>query len=264
MSLVTLTTDFGTNGPYVAALKGVLLDGAPDTQIVDITHSIRPQNVREAALVLAQACPWFPTETLHIVVVDPGVGTERHIVYAEIGGQCYLTPDNGVLSALVRDQAPSKLIVVENRQFWNQRISHTFHGRDIFAPVAAALLNGIKPEQLGPATAHLKRFPWPKPYYKQSTVLRGEVLYIDPFGNLLTTIEPRHLPIDTPVERLRWSCAGQTCHGLHMTYGNATPGELIALTSSAGWCELAIVNGNAAKSLNVAIGEPVEVCWHDE
>jgi len=264
MSLVTLTTDFGISGPYVAALKGVLLDGAPDATIVDITHSIRPQNVREAALVLAQACPWFPPGTLHVVVVDPGVGTERHIVYAEIGGQCYLTPDNGVLSALVREQAPSKLVVVENRQFWNSQISHTFHGRDIFAPVAAAILNGIRPEQLGSATAHLKRFPWPKPYYHQPTVLRGEVLYIDPFGNLLTTIEPRYLPRDTPRQALRWSCAGRTCQGLHATYGEATPGDLIALTSSAGWCELAIVNGDAAAALNVSIGELVEVRWNDE
>ena len=146
--LVTLTTDFGQGSPYVAQMKGVLLRLCPDAEIVDITHGISPQKVRQAAIVLADVTPWFPASTLHVAVIDPGVGTTRRLVYAEIGTQRYLAPDNGSLSRLSQGAAVQRVIALENRRYYLPEVSSTFHGRDILAPVAAHLLLGADPADL--------------------------------------------------------------------------------------------------------------------
>ena len=148
---ITLTTDFGLGSPYVAQMKGVILSLCGEADLIDITHGIGPQNVREGAVVLADTTPRFPPGTIHVAVVDPGVGTARKLVYAEIGPQRYLAPDNGLLSLLAASQPPSRIVSLENSQFWLPEVSPTFHGRDILSPVAARLAGGASPDRSRPA-----------------------------------------------------------------------------------------------------------------
>src|ERR1700676_2237258 len=178
MIAITLTTDFGAGSPYVAAMKGVILSISPGVQLVDISHSVGPQNVRQGALLLADATPWFPAGTIHLGVVDPGVGTARRIVYAEIGDQRYLCPDNGLLSRLTLKTRPGRLVSVENSEHWLPAVSDTFHGRDIMAPVAAQLSLGWEPDLLGPTLAELTPLQWPAPTVGPREV-SGTVLWID-------------------------------------------------------------------------------------
>jgi len=260
--LATLTTDFGAGSPYIAELKGVLLTRAPLSQLIDITHDIPPQNIAAGALVLAQATPWFPPQTLHIAVVDPGVGTSRKMIYARIGEQRYLAPDNGLLSRLAKNTTPSEIYAIENHRFMLPQVSRTFHGRDILAPVAAALLNGLDPSELGSPLATLVQLNWPEPQHGERSV-RGEVLTIDHYGNMITNIRRDDLPAAALAlpETIICECVGQTIRGLQQTYGNAPPGQLIALVGSGGYLELAIVNGNAARQLRMAAGDPVTASW---
>lgn len=256
--LITLTTDFGTSSPYVAAMKGSLLGVCERVTLVDITHGIAPQNVRQAAVVLADVTPVFPAGTLHVAVIDPGVGTERRMIYAEIGGQRYLAPDNGVLSYLVRNSAPQVIIELSESRFWRATVSNTFHGRDIFAPVAGHLAQGLAPEQLGRITNQMVCLEWPEPQFRDDELL-AEVLYVDSFGNAITNLTIESLQSwlggATPV----LSIADREISGLQTTYGNRQPGEWIALGDSQGRLELAIVNGNAGATLGIQAGERVRI-----
>jgi S-adenosyl-L-methionine hydrolase (adenosine-forming) len=256
--IITLTTDFGLGSPYVAQIKGVILSRCRDVALIDITHAIGPQNVREGAIVLADVTPRFPAGTIHVAVVDPGVGTARRIVFAEIGEQRYLAPDNGLLSFLARDQQPGRIITLENPQYWLAEPSHTFHGRDIFAPVAAHLASGLDPVQLGPAREELVRLEWRQPQ-KTSSRIDGEVLYVDSFGNLINNISAADAAELGDYGSLAIECGGHTVRGVVHTYGAAMPGELVAIIDSQGRLELAVVNGHAARELHVAEGEPVVV-----
>ena len=150
MSIITLTTDFGSGSHYVAAMKGVILSICPAATIVDIAHDVPPQDIRRAALLLDDVADWFPPETIHVAVVDPGVGTDRAIVYARIGQQQFIAPDNGLLSRLAARTPPPKLIRLSEPAYWLEHVSTTFHGRDIMAPVAARLALGLDPDRLGP------------------------------------------------------------------------------------------------------------------
>ena len=161
MPFVTLTTDFGNSSPYVAQMKGVLLSLCPDIRLVDITHGIRPQDVTEGAVVLADVTPLFPAGTLHIAVIDPGVGTARKLLYAECGGQKYLLPDNGLLTLVAWKNLPNLLISLENRSYWRPEVCSTFHGRDILAPVVAHLCRGVILGELGPQVTDFVRLPCP-------------------------------------------------------------------------------------------------------
>src|SRR5262245_25705424 len=158
--LITLTTDFGAGSRYVAAMKGVIYSIAPEARLVDLTHSIAPQDVRGGAIALAEAAPCFPPETIHVAVVDPGVGSSRAIVYARIGTQQFVAPDNGLLSRLAEREKPSKIIRIAELRFWLPVVSATFHGRDILALVAARLSLGLSPDELGPAIAELTELTW--------------------------------------------------------------------------------------------------------
>ena len=186
-AIITLTTDFGLGSPYVAAMKGVMLSINPEARLVDISHAVGPQNVRQGALVLAEATTWFPAGTIHVGVVDPGVGTQRRIVYARIGDQQYIAPDNGLLSRLTLKTRPSQIITVENPEHWLPSVSNTFHGRDIMAPVAAQLSLGMEPDRLGPPRAELVELDWPQPRIESNAIV-GEVIWIDGFGNLISNI----------------------------------------------------------------------------
>jgi S-adenosylmethionine hydrolase len=226
--------------------------------IVDVSHAVRPQDVRHGALMLADATPRFPAETIHVAVVDPGVGTSRRIVYAEIGEQRYIAPDNGLLSRLTIKEAPSRLISIEDSSHWLPVRSHTFHGRDIMAPVAARLAAGLAPEQLGPPQGDLVRIDWPQPRPTPYEV-HGEVLVIDSFGNAITNIEQAHVQALGQPGSLAVRCGGRQIRGIVHAYGAALSGEVVALVDSQGRLEIAVVESSAAKELGIAPGEQVVV-----
>src|SRR5262245_7189304 len=186
-SLLTLITDFGTASPYVAAMKGVILGINPAARLVDISHDVPPQDIRHGAVLLAEATTWFPAGAIHVAVVDPGVGTERRLIYARIGDQQYLAPDNGLLSLLAARVRPTRIVELSNAEHWLPEVSNTFHGRDILAPVAAQLSLGLEPERLGPALAQIRTLDWQEPIVTANRI-EGAVRWIDRFGNLITNV----------------------------------------------------------------------------
>jgi S-adenosylmethionine hydrolase len=257
-TIVTLTTDFGLGSRYVAQMKGVILSRCPEACLIDLSHSIGPQNIREGAIVLADVTPRFPPGTIHVAVVDPGVGTERKLLYAEAGNQRYLAPDNGLLDLVLRQHPAARLIELTNRAYWLPDVSSTFHGRDILAPVAAHLAAGLDPAELGPPLARHVSLSWPRPAVS-STRAAGEILYVDSFGNLISNLACDNLsPLGKP-EELTVEIAGRVVMGISQTYGNVPPGQLVALFDSQGRLELAVANGNAAAVLGVAAGAEIAV-----
>ncbi len=258
--IVTLTTDFGLESSYVAQMKGVILSRNPDVCLVDISHSIAPQDIRGGALMLADACQRFPARTIHVVVVDPGVGTDRRIVFAQIGGQCFVAPNNGLLTLVAQRVAPSKLVDVTNRLYFLPTVSATFHGRDILAPVAAHLSLGLNPERLGEPLESLVMLPFLKPAIQPRQIV-GQVVQIDSFGNLIANITSDELAGRTTPESATVQCKSATTTGLVTTYASRPPGSLVAVVGSSGRLELAIVNGNAAATLSAGLDEPVIVTW---
>jgi Uncharacterized conserved protein len=257
-SLITLTTDFGTGSPYIAQMKGVILTLCRDVDLIDITHAIGPQNIREGAVVLADTTPYFPPGAIHVAVVDPGVGTARRLIYAEIREQRYVAPDNGLLSFLIRHKPPRRIVAIENGAFWRTKPSNTFHGRDILAPVAAHLALGVDPVQLGPALDTCVMLDAALPQKSRKGV-RGEVLYVDSFGNLITNLTRDDFSDLGDMARLTVECAGRAIRGLIPTYGAAIPGELVALLDSQGRLEIAVSGGHAASELAVGMGQAVLV-----
>ncbi len=255
MSLITLTTDFGFGSPYVAAMKGVILGINAAVRLADISHQVPPQDVRYGAVVLAEATTWFPPLTIHVAVVDPGVGTARKIIYARFGDQQYLAPDNGLLSLLAKRERPSCIVELGNADYWLPVVSSTFHGRDILAPVAAQLSLGLEPERLGPIRNELQMLDWPDPRRVGNRV-EGIVQWIDWFGNAITNITAGMIADASPAD-MRIRCKGREIVGLAITYGNQDAGQVVALVGSSGHLEIAIVGGNAAESLNITSGDPV-------
>ena len=257
MSIITLLTDFGAGSPYVAAMKGVILSINPAVTLVDLTHGVPPQDVREGALLLEEVAEYFPPATIHVAVVDPGVGTERAIVYAQIGSQRYVAPDNGLLSRLSRKTPPTRVVRLTNPHYWRLPVSATFHGRDIMAPVAARLSLGLDPALLGEPLAGLTTLDWP-PVRVTPGRVEGAVLRIDSFGNLITNIG-RALLDSLPAARWQTTCRGRTIDGLAETYGQAPPGTFVAVIGSTGRLELALVQGSAAAALGAHVGDEVMV-----
>jgi hypothetical protein len=260
VSVITLTTDFGAGSPYVAAIKGVILSINPAATLVDITHDVPSHDVREAALVLDDVAERFPDETIHVVVVDPGVGTDRAILYAQIGRQRYVAPDNGLLSRLAARTRPSRMIRLENARYWLDPVSATFHGRDIMAPVAAHLSLGVDPGEFGPEHLALSTLDWPVPVQRRDRV-EGVVLKIDSFGNLITNIAVDMLAGRPTDERACIVCNIYETWGIFRTYSDRPRGTLIALIGSHGCVEIAIVGESAAERLGIHVGSPVVVAW---
>jgi S-adenosylmethionine hydrolase len=260
VAVITLTTVFGPSSSYVAVLKGVILSINPDARIVDLTHAVPPQDVRQGALALASTAPWFPAGTLHVAVVDPGVGTERDIIYATIGSQSYLGPDNGLFSRLARDCKPSTIIAVTDRQVWLPHVSDTFHGRDIMAPVAAWLSLGLQPQRLGPKLEQMVMLPWGEVVVSEQRIA-GRIESIDSFGNLITDITEAALAEVPRAESTTITCDEHQTQGIFRTYGDQPEMTLIALVGSSGHLELAIVGDSAAIMLGVKVGTPVTITW---
>jgi S-adenosylmethionine hydrolase len=247
--LITLTTDFGGDSPYVAAMKGVVLSLNPAARLHDLSHAIPPQDLRHAAFFLSGAVPYFPERTLHIVVVDPGVGTERAMLFIEIGGQRLLAPDNGVWTRLGK---PARVIQLRERQFWRAEVSRTFHGRDILAPVAGHLSLGLDPAALGPKVSDWVRLPAPE-FHRGPHGLTGEIIFVDHFGNLVSNIPGAALGGASRV-----TVAGQEA-SLVQAYGEVPPGTLVAVVSSWGTLEVAVTQASAAARLQAGVGTPITI-----
>jgi S-adenosylmethionine hydrolase len=254
--IITLTTDFGEDSPYVAAMKGVILGINPSARLIDLSHQIPPQDVRHTAFFLAESIPYFPPDVLHVVIVDPGVGTDRAILYVEFEGHRLLVPDNGCWTLL--PGSPQRVLRVEEPRYRRAVVSSTFHGRDIFAPAAAHLSCGLDPEELGQAVSQWQRLELPIPRPLEDGIA-GEVIFADHFGNLITNIPAAQ--VERPPKVL--TVAGQVYPDFAWVraYADTEPGKLAALISSSGFVEVAVAQGNAAMRLHVTRGAKVVLQW---
>ncbi len=255
-SIVTLTTDFGTADPYVAAMKGVILTRSPHANIVDITHEVPPQDIASGAFVLAQAAPHFPPETVHVVVVDPGVGTDRRIIAARFGGQLFLVPDNGIITFIAEVLPLEQMAVVVSTQFLPPDASLTFHGRDIFAPIASHLLNGLNIAKLGPVPSSYKMLDIAAPDLEDGQIV-GQVIHVDRFGNLISNISSRSLAAAEGTVTV--TCGGQDVGEIKPTYGMADSDTSLALVNSMGYVEVAVNRGRACDRLSAGVGTEVRI-----
>jgi S-adenosyl-L-methionine hydrolase (adenosine-forming) len=258
--ILTLTTDFGPDGPYVASIKGIILGLAPGTHIVDVSHCVPPQDIAHASFLLGQIVESFPQGTVHLAVVDPGVGTDRRLIVVEACEQLFTLPDNGLIGGVLNRFEPAGTWEIRNPRLRRAVVSSTFHGRDILAPVAAHLLRGGDPADVGPRLEGPFLPTMPESVEGQGRVA-GEVVFVDSFGNLITNIQRRRLErIDLEVS-VDWviEVLGQRIEGISTTYGNHSPGTLLALIGSSGRLEIAVVNGNAATLLGAVRGTPVAV-----
>jgi S-adenosylmethionine hydrolase len=250
--VVTLLTDFGTRDGYVAAVKGVLLARCPGAILVDVTHAIPPGDVAAAAFVLAQAAPHFAAGTVHLVVVDPGVGSDRRAIACAIGAQLYVAPDNGVLTRVLEAEESPRAHEISRQALRLASVSNVFHGRDLFAPAAAHLASGAPLAALGPALpgASLVRAAWPEPRLEADGG-EGQVIYVDRFGNLVT-----NLPLDPRAAQGVATVAGREVP-VRRTYSDVAPGALVAVRGSSGLLEIARNRGSAADALGVGPGDVV-------
>jgi len=250
--IVTLTTDFGSGSVYVAELKGRLLGTAVAITLVDIAHDVPPHDVAAAAWMVARGCFAFPPDTLHIVVVDPGVGTARRLVWARIGNQSYLAPDNGVLSLAI----DRHVLTACHRLQVPPDASNTFHGRDVLAPAAVRLLEGSDPASLGEPAGDLMALPLPRPFERDGA-WHGAVIHVDAFGNVVTNLPSTLWPAVVAAGGLQ--IGPHHVRSLVRTYGDANPGTAVALVGSQGFIEAAVVQGSAAARLAAAVGTTVTI-----
>jgi len=259
--IVTLTTDFTTTGPYAAAMKGVILAGAPGVTIVDITHDVPPGNILAGAFTLAHAIRFFPPGTVHCVVIDPTVGSDRRILAARYGGQVVIFPDNGVIT-VVDQTMPLEAIHVlrDERHFQSRTHSRTFHGRDVIAPAAASAVGGTAVEKFGPPPETFKLLELPEPRRGEDGELMGEVLYVDGFGNLISNVPADLLPkVFDGVGDLMVTCGGNDVGQIVAAYTFADDGAPVALINSMTMLEVAINGGSAAAEFGLGVGAEVVV-----
>jgi S-adenosyl-L-methionine hydrolase (adenosine-forming) len=259
MPVITLTTDFGIRDGFTGVLKGVIWGICPGVQIADITHSITPQNVIEGAFALWRAAPFFPPGTVHIAGVDPGVGTKRRPMAAKLGEHYFVGPDNGLFTPLIIDAEKSGLsmmfVHLENIKYWLPDVSHTFHGRDIFGPVAAHLANGVPLAEFGTPIEQPERLVMPVPE-KTAQGWKAHITVVDTFGNMTTDLSAGRLADELD---LTIKVKGRVIDGLVESYGWRKPGDLVALVDSEGFVEIAVVNGSAASVLGMKVGDTVEI-----
>ncbi|HEY3304545.1 MAG TPA: SAM-dependent chlorinase/fluorinase [Candidatus Binatia bacterium] len=254
---ITLTTDFGYKDPFVGIMKGVILGINPNARIVDLSHGIAPQDIRGAALVLKHSAPFFPPGTIHVAVVDPGVGTQRRAILIESEGRFFIGPDNGVLTFAVRENTVGTIMELANESYHLKPKSATFHGRDVFAPVAAHLSLGAAVHKLGSKLKTYTRLDWPE-VMKTEDGIQGEIIYIDNFGNLITNLSEQDLK-SLRRKKLAVSLADVTIHGLASNYAGAEKGDYAALINSWGLLEISCFNGRAHFRSGADIGDPVHI-----
>ena len=255
--IITLTTDFGLTDHYVAAMKGVILGICPKAQIVDITHQVSPYEIAEGAFVVAQAYRCFPKKTVHVVVVDPRVGSARRPVLLEAAGQYFVAPDNGVLS-MVYAAEKHRMRLVSNERLFRQPVSRTFHGRDIFSPVAAHLAAGVKPQAVGKPITDYLRTSFSKPVRSGKRTWNGHILKIDHFGNLITNFHRDDFP-DLPRRNFVMSVGPYEVTVLVDHYAQCSPGEIAVIIGSSGYYEVSANQASAARHIGCVAGGPVEL-----
>jgi S-adenosyl-L-methionine hydrolase (adenosine-forming) len=265
MTVITLMTDFGIKDGNVGVMKGVIWGICPAAQISDLSHMVQAQNIREAGYILARSVPYFPKGSIHVVVVDPGVGTERRPMAAHIGDWFYVGPDNGTITGPLEraEQAgwQTDFVELSRPQYWLQNVSHVFHGRDIFSPVAAHLANGVPLSELGAYFNDPVRLELPKPE-KTDNSWHGQVIHIDHFGNISTNIRIENLGDAMKTkENINVRLNEIEIKGMVNTFGERSVGELIALIGSTGNLGIAVVNGNAQQRLGTKVGDKVEVFY---
>lgn len=258
-SIITLTTDFGLDDFFVGAMKGVILSINPSITIVDITHTIRPHDIRDAAFTLAQAYGEFPSGTIHVVVVDPGVGSSRKPILLTTSRYAFIGPDNGVFSFIYAEEEIEHIIHITADQYFRQPISQTFHGRDIFAPTAAWLSKGIDPTCFGHPLTDVVKFDLPRPRAISPTHIRGHVIHIDRFGNLITNLTSKDVPPEAARSGTRFIINDHTIIRFQSHFAEAPPGEPFAILGSTGRWEIAINQDSAAERLNASVDTPIDV-----
>jgi len=272
-SIITLTTDFGCDDAYVAAVKGAILSTNPEAHIIDITHSIQPQNILQGAFILNAAYRSFPKQTVHIAIVDPGVGSERQGIILKTPSALFVAPDNGILSYIVDDLFPLEIpstqatqgltklvfrtgleaVAITDPRFWRHPVSHTFHGRDVFAPVAAGLSLDISIYEFGARIDSLHILPIPKPVRDPEGNLIGEVLHTDHFGNLISNIKSN----DLPGKDVTAEVAGVSIQGITDYYAQGK--GVMAIIGSGGYLEISLRDGSACDFLGVVVGDEIRV-----
>jgi len=255
--LITLTTDFGYADPYVGIMKGVICRIDPHARIVDLSHGVPAQNIMAGALLLRHSLQYFPRGTIHIAVVDPGVGSARRPLLVEADGNYFIGPDNGVLSLAIERRRPTRIIHLSNPNYYLRPASMTFHGRDIFAPVAGYLSLGIAPEAFGETINDCVELHWPT-ILRTETTIEGEIVYIDGFGNLFTNIRAEDLE-KLSGRPLRITVRDLSILGLAGHYAAVEPGKYVALINSWGLLEIAIYKGSAQRRSGAILGDKVEV-----
>ena len=257
-AIITLLTDFGMRDAYAGIMKGVILGINPGVRLVDLSHAVPPHNIAFGALVLQSAWRFFPPGTIHLAVVDPGVGSRRRALAAAVAGHFLVGPDNGLFSLILAQKPPQTVVSLENPRYFLPQVAATFHGRDVFAPVAAHLSLGVPLTDLGPALTEPVRLDLPTPQFGESEV-SGQVLVRDHFGNLVTNI---------PCDRLQAWLAGRPARlwlqdrlipHWAATYSDVPPGELLALPGSHGYLEIACRQGSAARLLAAGPGARVRI-----
>lgn len=259
-NIVTLTTDFGVSDHFVGTMRGVILDVNPQANVVDLCNSVNPFDVLDAALTLAQAYSYYPPDTTHVVVVDPGVGSARRPLLVTTTRHYFLAPDNGVLS-LVMDREERVLVRhITSEHYFLQPISQTFHGRDVFAPCAGWLSKGVEPAKFGEEITDYQRFSLPRPKPTGERALKGVILKTDRFGNLITNLTPANAPaIFAAGAELRITVGAATVSGLQASYAEGKPGEPFAILNSMGYLEIAANRGSAAQLAKAGRGTEVTV-----
>jgi len=253
--LITLITDFGHKDPFVGIMKGVIFSINPNANVIDLSHGIPPQDLTAGALMLRYSAPFFPHGTIHVAVVDPGVGTTRRPVLIESEECFFIGPDNGIFSLALEGKKVSRIIHLANGTYHLKPTSATFHGRDIFAPVAAYLSLGVPPEDFGETVNDLIQLPWPA-VTRTEGALVGKVVYIDSFGNLITNIHDRDLGL-FQTEKLAISVAGVTTRGIAPHYSGGEEKSYAALINSWGLLEISAFKGNAQLLCGAKIGDKV-------
>ena len=268
--IITLTTDFGWVDGFVGTMKGVILGINPDVTLIDITHDIAPQNIEQGAFLFAASAKYFPADAIHVVVVDPGVGGARRPIAVQVGETIFVAPDNGVLSLAISDwraeiespmshlPSPIRVVHLNKPEYWLPRVSNTFHGRDLFAPVAAHLSLGVPLEAFGDPIHDWVRLPGCTASFRAGDQIAGRVLHIDRFGNVITNVDAEML-IAMDRTHINVHIAGRQVHGLKATFSDAASGQIIALIGSGGQLEVALRDGNAAAALGASVGDEVFV-----
>jgi S-adenosylmethionine hydrolase len=259
MTTLSLTTDFGNLNGFVGTMKGVIWGIAPDVKIADISHEIPAQDIRTGSIALWRAAPYFPTGTVHVAVVDPGVGTKRRAIAAKLGDQYYVMPDNGLITPMLEeaeaDGLEVRIVHLDKPEYWLSRVFTTFHGRDIFAPVGAHLAAGVPLEMLGTVIDDPIRLPLPKPVRTEEGI-EGSIVVIDVFGNCSTNVRVSEVP---DLKSATFTIGGQVIRGVLPSYGHAKIGDLVAVTDSEGFVEIAVVNGSAAKTHGIKLDDKVRI-----